>query len=385
VDEKTLADKDGVNIWECMESNLSSHFLDSIATTLAGSMIYGAARDQIRRLASNMGIDDIEPALLIRGLRRKGHVEIETNIKGHMVRICAVPPTLYSLPIKDVEQRQVYGVCGSLRLQQWKELVQATDCRVFVEKTMSHNLPVIRVVPRSPSAISEIAKVANFQVVEFPVQQLSQWLGSIKEIKNNITWYPEQGFKPNDMKKLNPQRSQFGTAQSMLVDPSRKYELFRYEDPQIQGMNVYKLGKNLGDSFSTYSFIQDSRWGVWMAVGAFAEWIKNPPYSIGDASPWPFHYDTALGSLWIPARMEPPYVIERALALCAGDGPLVIEVTGEQHGDSLLLSEKGQGMIGKVSRVYSDMASGKWLCYRWVPKVIASQIASLLGGELKVI
>jgi hypothetical protein len=31
------------------------------------------------------------------------------------------------------------------------------------------------------------------------------------------------------------------------------------------------------------------------------------------------------------------------------------------------------------------MANGKWLCYRWVPRVIASKVASLLGGELKEI
>jgi hypothetical protein len=383
VDEKTLPNWTELDVWECMESNVSTLFLDSIATTINGSMSYGVARDQIRRLASNVGIDDIEPALLVRELRRRGHVEIETDVKGHMIRICAVPPTIYSLPIKDVEQYQLYGVCGSLRLQQWKEFSEITDCRVFVERTKLHNLPVVRIVPCAPSSISAIAKSANFQVVDLPVRQLSQWLGSIQGIKQNLTWYPEQGLKPNYLKKLNPARGGFSDAENILVDQSRKYELFKYEDQQIQGLSVYKLGENLGDGFSKYSFIQDSRWGVWMAINAFAEWIKNPPYCIEDASPWPLHYDSKMGCLWMPARMEPPFVIERVLALCSGDGPLVVQVAGKGNGEAILLSEKGQRMIGGVSLVYSEMKEGKWLCYRWVPKAIASHVASLLGGELK--
>jgi hypothetical protein len=83
--------------------------------------------------------------------------------------------------------------------------------------------------------------------------------------------------------------------------------------------------------------------------------------------------------------MEPPFVIERALALCAGDGPIIMQVTSEVDGKSILLLEKNQEFIAKVSGVYSDMANGKWLCYRWVPREVASRLASLLGGELKEI
>ena len=118
-------------------------------------------------------------------------------------------------------------------------------------------------------------------------------------------------------------------------------------------------------------------------MGAFAEFVKSPPYSIHDASPWPLPYDQITGCLWLPARMEPPFVIERTLALCAGSGPIVMQVTSEMDDESILLFDRNKKVIGKVSRVYSDMANGKWLCYRWVPKVIAINVACLLGGELK--
>ncbi len=383
VDAVTLANEAVINVFECMESNVSSLFMDSVATADKGSMSYGVARDQIRRLASNIGMDDIEPAFLIRELRRRGHVEVETNVTGHMVRVCSVPPSLYSLPITNSEQRQLYGVCGSLRLQQWKELEEVSDCRVFIDKTTSNKLPAIRISSDGFLGITEIAQLCNFQVVDLPAQKLSQWLGSIQETIENLAWYPEHGFCPNYLERLNPGRGVFNETENILVDKSRKFELFKYEDPKIQGMRVYKLGENLGDGVSKYSFIHDSRWGVWIAIRAFAEFIKNPPYSILDASPWPIPYDKVTGCLWLPARMEPPFVIERALTLSAGDGPIVMQITSKMDGESILLFDTNQRVIGKVSCVFSEMANGKWLCYRWVPEVVARNIASLLGGELR--
>ena len=382
VDEKSLVVSAGIDIRECMKSNVPALFLDSMAASNNGSMSYGVARDQIRRLGSNVGIDDIEPALLIRELRRRGHVEIETNVKGHMVRICAVLPTIYSLPMRDREQRQLYGVCGSLMLQHWNELSSIVGCEVYIEKTTPDNLPAVRIAPFTQLSISALAKSANFQVVDLPIQNLFQWVGSIQERKENLSWYQEQGFRPNYLKTLNPSRGLFRDAENIMVNSELKYELFKYEDQQIQGLNVYKLGENLGEGHSKYSFIQDSRWGVWMAIEAFAKYVKTE-YCITDASPWPFHYDSITGCLWLPARMEPPFVIERLLALCAGESPIIVQVTGEVDGESILLAEKDQQMIGRVSSVYSEMANGKWLCYRWVPRVIANKVANLLSGELQ--
>jgi hypothetical protein len=372
------------NIMEGVVGNISCQFLDSLSTTTKGFITYGVARDQIRRLADNLEIENVEPALLMRELRRRGHIEIETDQKGHMVRICSVPPTLYSLPINDSEQRQLYGVCGSLRLQQWKDIIEAENCNVIVEKITQYKLPVVRVVQKSPAGINIVSHFSDFKIVDLPAQQLSQWLGSIQDIKENLTWYPEQGFRPELLERLNPGRSQFNAEESMRVDCSREFELFRYEAPQIQGARVYKLGKNLGEGFPKYSFIQDSRWGVWMAMGAFGKFVKNQ-YGIADASPWPLHYESATGSLWLPARMEPPFVIERALALCAGGGPVVKRVTSVNNGELVVLLDEKQRVIGKVSRAYYEMANGKWLCYRWVPSAIANKVASLLGGELKEI
>jgi hypothetical protein len=382
IDQTTLDELADIDILEYMKSNISALFLDSIASSINGSVSYGVARDQIRRLANDKGLDNIEPAILLRELRRRGHIEIETNVKGHMVRICTVPPTIYSLPIKDNEQRQLYGVCGSLRLQHWQELSIIVGCKIFFDRGIPRNLPTVRLAPFTQLSVSALENSSNFQVVNLPIQNLFQWVGSINERKENLLWYQEQGFSPNYLKKLNPTRGGFRDTENVLVDAKRKYELFKYEDQQIQGLSVYKFGENLGEGVSKYSFIQDSRWGVWMAINAFAEFVKTT-YGILDASPWPLHYDSINGSLYMPARIEPPFVVERLLTLSGGDSPTIIQATGKAEDDSVLLSDKDQSVIGKVSLVYDEMANGKWLCYRWVPEKIAQKVATLLNGELQ--
>lgn len=382
IDQKTLNDLEDKNISEYMQNNISALFLDSIASSTNGSISYGAARDQVRRLAVEKGIDNIEPALLLRELRLRGHIEIETNEKGHMVRICSVPPTIYSVPIKDNKLQQLYGVCGSLRLQHWHELSLIVGCKIFFDKGTPPYLPTLRLAPFTELSVIAFANFANFQVVDFPSLSLSQWVGSINERKKNLMWYQEQGLSPNYLKKLNPTKGWFSDTRDILVDPELKYELFKYEDHQIQGLSVYKLGENLGEGLSKYSFIQDSRWGVWMAINAFAEFVKNA-HGISDASPWPLHYDSKNGSLYLPARMEPPLVVERLLILSSGESPKVIKASGKHEGNLITLIDNNLKKMGRVSLVYEHMANGKWLCYRWVPRKIAARVATLLNGELQ--
>jgi hypothetical protein len=384
VNRECLVNSDQIYISKIKEANISCLFLDSLASTRAGSMTFGVARDQIRRLAYKVGLDDIEPGLLVQDLRRRGHVEVETNFKGHMVNIKSVLPTLYLLPIKNGGEC-FYGICGSLRLAQWTKLEQVADVNLYVENTLPNRLPVVRVGTCESTAIEKIALSAGFRLQTlFPGKKISQWSGSIKEIKKDLKWFLSRGVHPAGLSKLTPGKGTFWEADNMDVDPDQKYELFRHEDPQIPGMRVYKFGMNIDGRYSKHSFIPDSRWGVWAALGAFSDFMKNH-YGNECASPWPFHYESETGRLWLPARIEPPFVMGRALALCAGDSPTVIDAVGEEDGESILLREKGSSLIGRVSYAYSAMHTGKWLCYRWVPRDVAHHIAGLLDGELKEI
>ena len=381
MNKESLASIDQEHILKSMKTNVSCLFLDSIACTVNGSMTFGIARDQIRRLASQKNIDNIEPGLLLHDLRRRGHVEIEIDVKGHMVRINAVKPTLYSLPLQD-RGELFYGICGSLRLQHWEELVKNSGVNLYVENVPQDGLPIVRVGCTKAESTLQLSSSGNFKLINLPILQVIQWLGSIQEIKDDLNWYLDRGSNPVNLQKLTPAKGLFIDKADMTVDQDLKYELFRFEDPQIVGMRVYKLGRNLGDGLSKYSFIPDSRWGVWSTIWAFADYVKDK-YKIEDASPWPFHYEIVAGDLWLPARIEPPMIIGRALALCSGAGPMVIDCVGNMDGEAVFLRHKNGTLIGKVSPVYSDMHTGKWLRYRWVPRAVAQHIAGLLGGELK--
>lgn len=374
--------REGVN--EILESNISCQFLDSVATF--GAITYGPTRDQIRRLASNKGIDDVDIFALLQSLRKRGHIEIDTDQQGHIVRICAVPPTLYKLPVCLPDGVPLYGVCGSLKLQHWRELAGAQGISLLLEQGDEIGLPALRLAIGDQDVIAALVQRAGFKVVDdCPARQILPWLGSLQELKSGLSWYPEQRDNPALLKKLNSAKGIFSHSNNMSVDANFCYEIFKYEDPQVRGLPVYKLGWNGGDGITKYSFIRDSRWGVWMTINAFAETLARPPFNNHEASPWPFHYEPLQGCLWVPARIDFPYVIARVLCLCAGSGPLVFSTKGAADGGAIRLCQEDGTFIGNVSLVYNEMIDGKWLCYRWVPGSVANHVAGLLNGVIKEI
>ena len=77
-------------------------------------------------------------------------------------------------------------------------------------------------------------------------------------------------------------------------------------------------------------------------------------------------------------------MIERALVLCSGRGPLEVQTSGTRKDGNIDLSNEYTGLsIGVVSSVYDRLASGIWLCYRSIPREIAQRVANLLGGEIR--
>ena len=104
------------------------------------------------------------------------------------------------------------------------------------------------------------------------------------------------------------------------------------------------------------------------------------------ACPWPLPYSKTDGSVWLPARMKPPLVIERALCLCSGSGPrqILADIENDEDDNFIKLVEthNNRHVVGRVSSVYTEMAKGTWLQYQWVPEELAAVLASNLGCEL---
>lgn len=344
--------------------SVPARFLDSLAQL--GSIAYGAARNQILRLAHREGVA-VQPALLLLDLRGRGYLEIEADAEGHLVRIHAVPPMLYSLPLQH-EGRAVYGVGGTLRLQQWHDLSEGLAGGMWLEPVPPGSLPILRLAVRSEEDLADFIKLSGMEDVRHPAAAVAAWAGGIDEAREALgVWgWTDLATEFRYLQHFHASRAEFvASRQTRLdVDPGVKASLYRFEDPIAQGLQVYVLGTARPDGQPQYSFMYDSRWGIWLALSAFAEFARDL-CGIQDAVPWPIHYAAIDGTLWIPARLRPPFVIERALLLCAASSPITSTVAP-----------------GTVSQVYAEMVEGIWLGYRWVPEEIAGKVATLLGAEL---
>jgi hypothetical protein len=364
------------------QASICGKFLDSLAQL--GSVGYGAARDQLSRLAEAAGAA-VQPALLLLDLRCRAHLEIETDEKGHLMRVHAVKPFLYSLPARQAGD-QLFGIGGTLRSQQWLDILGSAGLRVLLEDCGKGTLPTLRVACDDASART-VAGLLGLDMAVLPCDTVSRWAGSLDQARAALaSWgWGSLSADLGQLQRLQPNAAQFRAANvaAMVVDPATKCQLFRFDDPSVPGLQVYVLGMIDPDGVTRYSFIHDSRWGVWLSELAFARMVRE---MLGrtDAYPWPIHYDPAARELWIPARIKPPAVIERALALCSGSGPRAAMLQARPEGDGLVLYRQDIGtVVGVASWVYEGFVPGVWLCYEWVPPEVAARVAALLGGDLR--
>lgn len=377
---RLLEEKDIAKAHSCA----AGHFLDTLAQF--GSMAYGSARDQLARLLARDG-SRVSPGIMLLDLRSRGHLEIETNGKGHMIRIYAVAPMLYELASK-FDGRMVFGVLGSLRSQHWKSLATfAGGCYGYCSGANEGFLGAWRVVASDRNELERIADANGFAVQCNPAFAIAGWAATCEEVRGRIEQIAGESLGTGvwGIEKLNSNNGRFFEASEVpfaLSGPT--CQLFRMEDRNTTGLRVYSLGVGRGGRGVRYGFTRDSRWGVWIALGAFADYVKET-LGLCDASPWPIPYLPSNGTILLPARVSLPVVLERALNLCSGNGPETMDMvaTRSEKVGCLALERAVDGKtVANVSVVYQDMMNGKWLAYRYVPENIARLVASKLGGTI---
>lgn len=354
--------------------------LDALASR--GSMGYGAARDLLRRLS-----DDIDPVPLLLDLRARGHLEVQTDAKGHLVRLHRVAPTLYSLPATH-DGLPMFGVCGTLRLSQWATLMDGSgDFLVSLQRDHHDGLPLLRLAATDDAAVATAcgSKTMEFEFGQFPAMSIVSWAGGIQDAERDLVSRSMERFSAElgHLQRLHPNTAAFRavTDGRMSVDPQRKRQLFRFDDPHVPNLQLYILGAIGTDGSTRFSHVHDSRWGVWVTIRAFAEMLRDA-MGRSDACPWPMPYDPATRDLWLPARLKPPTILERALVLCSGNGPEVRQLNQAPETGGLipLVDAKTTATLGCSSPVYAGFLPGPWLRYGWVPPTLAQEFASHLGG-----
>jgi hypothetical protein len=359
-------------------SNPAVLFLDSLAQV--GSMAYGTAKEQLVRLVASSG-ELVRPDQVLLDLRCRGHIEIETSVKGHFVRIHAVPPALHRLPL-DARGRQVYAVLGTPKQQHWRSFFDhAGPDAIRCNPPGPGLLPAWRIVATDEGVIARVALAAGVPALPVQSHQIASWAATCGDARAQVEAGAVEsiGALEHHPQRFHPGSGCFKDSSSLALQSG--CDLFRLDDRDIVGARVYVLATRK-DRGTGYGFVRDSRWGVWIALRAFGSFVKEA-CSIDDACPWPFPYSAKDQTVYLPARISLPVVLERALVLCSGQGPDVVEADGHCVAGKLVVVGRQDGKwLVATSRVYEAMAAGRWLAYRSVPVEVATIVAEKLGAAL---
>ncbi len=370
---------------------VEENFLDALAQSGAGAMDAGVARRLLGRLLADAGRED-NPTFVLMELRSRGHLEIATNLKGQMARVHAVKPTIYQLPAEDAGCA-IYGILGTLRLVHWEALASGgPGWRACLRRGGRERFDALRLLEETHramqfacSADGELGR-RGFRLANFPALAIAKWCEGLEVVRQAALQNPMEsiGRAADAAMRFHAGKGLFSAKPARLP-----HELWKTLDLDTGLGQVHYLVENEQRTNELrHSFMRDSRWGVWIALDAFARYVKEMT-GWADVHPFPLSYQQSSRTIWLPARIGLPVALERALVLCAGASSEAFVLQGApaaSEANSLALYRaEDDGPKVQVSRVYEQMADGKWLAYRWVPQAVANAVAKKLGARLDIV
>ena len=349
-------------------------FLDSLAQS--GTLSYDVARDQMLRFLADAKLNE-NPIKLIIELQKLGHLELSRTDKGHIAKVHALPPSVYSLPQKH-ERNSVWAIAGTLRLAHWAELEKKRSSWITYLNSVNSDIRNLILVVHDIAQAKIDIRALGFLFSCLPCDALIKWAANLNEFTVESFRFPMEsiGRAQDSIMRFNPERGNFFSG-----DSAGYYcELWRVKDRDTGVDNVHVLAKN-----GSYTFIRDREWGIWVALQEFTQWAATT-HNIPNLLPL-ITYQESRHTLWIPERIRPPFILDRTLYLCAGRQPDVYSVkAGERHGNRLQILELSTEIcLVTVDSFYLQMAQGKWLAYRMVPLEIATELAIKLGARLDIV
>jgi hypothetical protein len=360
-------------------SDIYEEFLDRLAQS--GSLDYGTARDLLRRLLQAHGLK-IEPIYLLLKLRRLGHLELEKTTRGHTVRVYAIQPTLYSLPLNCMG-KEVWGISGTLRLEHWR-LISNERHAWSLHSLISNDDPFKQrrlVIHDNASAIISCEKI-GFKFNKMPAFNIAEWSSDLEEFKKSCFLNTMEiiGNSADNSMRFHVSKGVF------TLNPKGAFydiwELWKVNDLDIRMENVHVLAKR-----SLYSFVRDSSWAKWLAINEFALKMSRDYPGLEEVYPPPIMYDIKGGKLFIPARIGLPSILEKAVISCTGCEPVVMSL--KLFKDNSIIKDKiglcnslSNEFVLNVNSFYVDMAEGRWFVYHYVPAYIALLISKKLGAAI---
>ncbi len=280
----------------------------------------------------SLDLGDLSPASAARVLDELGHVEISAE-RGS-VQISAAPAVLARLPCAGAPAAVL---CGGRSPESERRLAQAAGAAAFTAASHSPGRPetpaVMRLEAADEAGLAAAAEAAGVAFDPVPTAwRLAHAAGSVANYAGRLAW--RHGPEPNlPAREFQPVGGRFGA-----VRPGAPgLRLIRYFPRTRAPYFELREGERAA--------VADRDWGVYACLAA------QESESLV--------HDRATGALAVPAGKPLPRPIGRALGLCSGEAPEIID----------------------APPAWPACATQRYWVYRSVPAAIAELVLSKLSQE----
>ena len=353
-------------------------FLDRLSAS--GRLSVSKAREILQRYLSNASSKTPYPFVL-KDLWERGHLEIEQTANGRTTYIHAVKPTFYKT-YQQSSQEVLFGLAGTISLAFWKSLSRLRVNGIAYPPSDSGLLSAtVFKLPDNKEIIDQL----NVQISEHAAAAIADWVSNIQDVTEHNFYNPLSsiGSSITDSEVFYPP---FGHFRAFTEHSKHWPDLLKVQDREVKNGRAYVLSRHSEQEESRhYAFVPDRSWAIWHALGQCALYVKNT-FGLESAYPFPLHYLTGKGELWVPGRLGFPLLVTRALVSASGKQARVNEmIISEEKPTSderiRLVDRMNPSRNIDVISTYQDMAEGKWLSFDSVPHSV-STIAIKLNCSL---
>lgn len=197
--------------------------------------------------------------------------------------------------------------------------------------------------------------IANWAAAERDV--LSMMRAESKELSESIEFMGLRKFDP-----ISISYEEVRSGRPFPVNAETQAVLYRFDDIHCKGWRRNMLVSKYGASFAL-----DEQWSIWIAMGLVSRGFGRAP----------LYHDQKKGYLYIPAKLYPPAVIDRALVLCSGSPPEEHFLSSWEDGNEVNFGiKKADTVLFKLDEwICQGVGDGVWLRYENVPSAVINAIS----------